>query len=668
MKSFRLLLPAVCLTVALAAAAPPKDAPPAPPPPDAETLKALTDQAKKLDTQIGILRRQGASDPALADVEIYHKAAEWIFKHGEFGQKGAGPEAVRQALDRGQLRANQQARGEAPWLYQTGQAVARAYRSRVDGSVQPYAVTFPADYGKDKIRRWRLDVVLHGRNDDLTEVAFLNQHDGSHAAPADQEFIQIDIFGRCNNAYRWAGETDVDEAVENFLSVEMYLGRGPLIDHSRFVLRGFSMGGAGTWHLGLHRPSQWCVIGPGAGFTATHGYRGLPDKMPPYQEACLTIYDAVDYAENAFDVPVVAYAGSDDPQLQAARNIEDKLKPAGIPMTLLVAPGLKHEFPAEWQKKAEAEYEKHLVTGRPEQPEHVHFVTYTLKYPSCDWVEILGLDHHYQRALVDAERSEKGLTVKTENVRQLHLGMGRGALREATPVAIDGQDLKVVPYQSPTGELQLYLERRDGKWGDVLPERLYTERQRTLQKVAGLQGPIDDAFTNSFLCVLGKGKPWNDAVHDYADAELARFQEEWSKYMRGDLPVKSDEDVTPEDIATHHLILFGDPGSNSLLAQAMPGLPIQWTKDKVTWKGKEGRVYPAAETVPVLIYPSPFASNRYVVVNSGHTFHADDFKGTNALLFPRLGDYALLKLVGAKKDPLAVEVQEAGIFDEVWRP
>ena len=67
----------------------------------------------------------------------------------------------------------------------------------------------------------------------------------------------------------------------------------------------------------------------------------------------------MDYAENAFDVPVVAYAGADDPQLQAARNIEEKLKPLDIPMTLLVAPGLKHQFPAEWQKKAEKEYEKY---------------------------------------------------------------------------------------------------------------------------------------------------------------------------------------------------------------------------------------------------------------------------------------------------------------------
>jgi predicted esterase len=662
MKSFRLLLPAACLAAALAAAAPTENAAP-----DGETLKAIAAQAEKLRKEIAILHNQGVGDPVLADIEIYHKAAEWVLKHNEFAQKGAGADAVREVLDRGLLRASQEARGEQPWLVQTGQSVVRAYRSRIDGSVQPYAVTYPADYGKDKTR-WRLDVVLHGRNDDLTEAAFLHQHNGDHPAPADQSWVQIDVYGRGNNAYRWAGETDVEEAVENFLAVEQMLGRGALIDHSRFVLRGFSMGGAGAWHLGLHRPSQWCVIGPGAGFTTTHGYKDLPDKLPPYQEACLTIYDAVDYAENALDVPVVAYDGADDPQLQAARNIEEKLKPLGIPMTLLVAPGLKHQFPPEWQKKAEAEYEKYTTKGRPEFPTHVHFITYTLKYPLCDWVEILGLEHHYQRALVDAEWSDKGATVKTENVRVLHLGVPPHALREPKVVVIDGQGLEITPYQTADGELQFYLEKRDGKWTEAAPERLLTDRLRKPQKIAELQGTIDDAFTNSFLCVQGKGKPWNDAVQQYADADLQRFKDEWSKYLRGDLPVKDDDELTAADLSTHNLILFGDPGSNRVLAQALPGLPLQWTKDKIAWNGKEGRNYAASETVPVLIYPSPFSTEHYIVVNSGHTFHAEDFKGTNALLYPRLGDYAFLKIKGDKKDPLAVEVQEAGLFDDVWRP
>ena len=70
------------------------------------------------------------------------------------------------------------------------------------------------------------------------------------------------------------------------------------------------MGGAGTWHIGLRHPDRFAVLQPGAGFTTTHGYIAkLPDPLPRYQEKCLRIYDAYRYAENAFNVPIVAYSG-----------------------------------------------------------------------------------------------------------------------------------------------------------------------------------------------------------------------------------------------------------------------------------------------------------------------------------------------------------------------
>jgi hypothetical protein len=282
-------------------------------------------------------------------------------------------------------------------------------------------------------------------------------------------------------------------------------------------------------------------------------------------------------------------------------------------------------------------------------------------------VEILALGRHYDKALVDAERSgDDGLKVKTENVRALHLGLWEGATQESITVDIDGQQVKVRPYQPPqnTRQLHVYLERRDGKWADVFPEWLMTERLRTRQKMEGLQGPIDDAFTGTFLCVRGTRQPWHEGTERYAEGNLQRFQNEWSKYLRGELPVKDDEFVTPHDLASCNLILFGDPASNSLIEQVLPGLPLKWTKEQITWGGK---TYPAAEQVPVLIFPSPLAPNRYVVLNSGHTFHAADFRGTNALLYPRLGDHALLKLAASKKDPLGVEVIAAGLFDEHWR-
>src|SRR5262249_29458575 len=147
-----------------------------------------------------------------------------------------------------------------------------------------------------------------------------------------------------------------------------------------------------------------------AGFTTTHGYAPLSQKLPDYQEACLSIYDAVDYAENVAMVPVVAYSGSEDKQIAAARAIEERLKPLNLSITHLIAPGLGHEFPAGWRDKAEAEYAKHVARGRPSYPDKVRFVTWTLRYPTCDWIDILGLDRHYQKARVEADLNEEGGT------------------------------------------------------------------------------------------------------------------------------------------------------------------------------------------------------------------------------------------------------------------
>jgi hypothetical protein len=411
------------------------------------------------------------------------------------------------------------------------------------------------------------------------------------------------------------------------------LGRGKLLDPRRNVLRGFSMGGAGTWHIGLHHPSRWCVIGPGAGFTATHGYvKGMPDVLGWPQEQLLRIYDAVDYADNAANVPIVAYAGSKDPQLQAARNIEAALKDTKLPIHFqtLVAPGLEHSFPPEWQKKAEEAYAPFIQKGRAEYPKRVHFVTYTLRYPACDWVDIVGLEKHYEKAIVDAEKTEDGFKVSTTNIDILRLRVPKDDLQEMA-VEIDGQKVNVRPWDSKGGEYHVYLEKRAGKWGATMPQRIAVQQAQNPRKVAGLQGPIDDAFIGPFLCVRATGQPWAERVDDYAAASLKRFQTEWAKFMRGDVPVKNDVDVTSEDILNKNLILFGDPGGNSMLANILYGLPLTWTKESLTIAG---RTFPSANCVPVLVYPNPLHPQRYVVLNSGHTFHAADFMGTNALLYP----------------------------------
>src|SRR5262249_33745649 len=136
------------------------------------------------------------------------------------------------------------------------------------------------------------------------------------------------------------------------------------------------------------------------------------------------------------------------------------------------------------------------------------------------------------------------------------------------------------------------------------------------------------------------GAPWNGAHAAWAGWTLERFAAEFDKWMRGKVLVVNDTDVTSEMMFEKNLILFGDPGSNAVLAKISERLPVRWTKSAIEVTGQK---YDPATHGVSLIYPNPLAPRKYVVVNSGHTFHAADFENSNAWLFPRLGDIAVQK-------------------------
>ena len=83
------------------------------------------------------------------------------------------------------------------------------------------------------------------------------------------------------------------------------------------------------------------------------------------------------------------------------------------------------------------------------------------------------------------------------------------------------------------------------------------------------------------------------------------------------------------------------------------------------------QVHSAKDHAPVFICASPLASDRYIVINSGHTFRGKDLGTINYLLFPRLGDWAVMYIGGKPPanpaDGPAEEVVRAGFFDEQWK-
>lgn len=623
-------------------------------PPSDEARAELTRGLEELQAQLADLKRQLPEESRIADAEIFAKAVEWNLRHDEFFDKRYEKDSLA-ALEHGKRRAEQLAERQTPWMGRTGSSIL-AYVSKVDGSVQPYALSLPEGIDPSDGKRWPLHVNLHGRSGGKrNEVRFIREHEGK-ALPEGQDFIQLDVFGRIDNAYRFSGETDVFEALQD-------VKRRFRIDDTRITLRGFSMGGAGAWHLGVHHPSLWSSVGPGAGFIDFYKYQKQTEKLPPHQDAVLHIYDALDYAMNAANVPVCTYGGELDAQLAAGQRMTEAAQELGIDIKLLIGPKTGHKFHPDSLREFMAFHREHSQRGRPSYPgrSHIRFITYTVKYNHCEWLTVEEMIRQYEPATVEGgvDPATGLLKIKTQNVAVLQI-----ARDVADHIEIDGTRLPLLA--AADGLLPgVYYARAGDRWSvlDYEASRAFTNNP-DLQKRHDLQGPIDDAFMQPFVCVRGTGTPWSAELNDWAQWTLSRFDREFDKWLRGRIPQIDDTQLTDEMIANQNLVLFGDPGSNQVLAKIVDRLPIRWTKDGLEVNGQE---YDTSTHGVSLIYPNPLNPRQYVVINSGHTFHERDFKASNAWLFPRLGDIAVQKFQRKDDGTYDESTAWAALFNSSWQ-
>ncbi len=632
--------------------------------PKPEELAQIREKSERIEAIVQELKGKHADPDLAGDVEVYAKAGRFLLEFPELINTQAAIDHAMVVLDLGIDRGRQLTAGQAPWTQ--GKKQIHAYYSEMDGSVQPYAITLPEGY--DAARPARLYVWMHGRQNNTTESEFIfSQQTFRPGNPpvADQGQIQLDLFGRINSAgWHWAGEADVFEAIQ---AVEKRFR----IDQRRILLRGFSMGGEGAWHIALHYPDRFAAAEIGAG---TWSRRSQSPGLQPYQYAVLKIWENMEeWALNAFNLPLAAHDGDSDTQIAslpgpptgaethgqlesslrtraqlvkegfAAEGDPDFLHMQGTPDIFLISQKTGHGTSPLVRQRLDAFLKEWGDKGQV-SPERIRFVTYTTRYNRDYWVSVDGLDKHYQRADIDAQRSAGGARyeIQTDNVSRLVLS----ETGHAGAIRIDGQDLKV-----KSGP-RIALQKTGATWkvGGARPG---------LRKTHALQGPIDDAFIDPFLLVRPTGTAWNQAVNEQALRSLARFDRLWAKFFRGHPFVKDDKDVTEADMAKYHVVLFGDPGSNRVMAKMLAKLPVKWTRETVSLGA---RSFPANENFPALIYPNPLHPTKYVVLNTGLTIVDREYNGDYGL--PQWGDYAIVKVKAGADVP---DLVTAGLFDEEWR-
>jgi hypothetical protein len=643
--------------------------------PDADRAELKAGLAD-LGTAIDDLR--ASKDPAVADllpdVEVYHKAVRYAVEYDEFFDPKFGDvKTAKQQLSQGLQRAKELKEGKPTWPTATG-LVVRGYRSKIDGSVQPYGLVIPATYDPKGEKKHRLDFWWHGRYEKQTEVTFIAERQAKPGEFTPPDALVLHPYGRFSNANKFAGEVDTFECLD-------HAKKHYRIDENRVVARGFSMGGAACWQFAVHHPTLWAAAAPGAGFAETPEFLGnfQNEAVKPtwYEQRLWHWYNATDYAQNIFNVPTVAYSGEIDKQKQAADVMAREMKKVGLELTHIIGPKTAHKYEPGAKKEINQRIDAIVEKGRDPMPEHIRFVTHTLRYNRCGWIAIDGLERHWEPAVVTANLrakidagsgarvGERGPPqvlelpwITTKNVTALTMTFRPGEWFFGNKeVRIDKDYLSIFSPIRSDRSMTAHFRRTDGKWRWVA-----AHEESALVKKHGLQGPIDDAFMDRFVMVRPTGTPLNEKVGAWADAEMKHAVKEWRRQFRGDAPVTDDAAVSDDEIKNANLVLWGDPSSNKVLAKVADRLPVKWTKDGVVVGDK---TYDAATHVPLLIYPNPLNPSRYVVLNSGFTFREYDYL-SNARQVPKLPDYAVIDTTTPPNSRRPGNVVRAGFFGEKW--
>ncbi len=319
--------------------------------------KAIRSQWQSLQASANGANDQGAKASAAAiqslasEVLVFPRAIELALEFGQF-YRPKDLELASELLDEANHRLEIIANGGG-WADVVGLTASRephtiigGYPSKIDGSYQPYGLVIPRGLHQDDARPRRLDIWFHGRGETLSELAFLSQQRVSTGQYTPDDTLVLHPYGRYSNAFKFAGEIDVLEALQ-------YVQQRLPVDQDRISVRGFSMGGAACWQFATHYADRWFAANPGAGFVETPEFlaffqqENVRGNTPWYQQKLWQLYDCPPWARNLLHCPTVAYSGELDRQKQAADVMSEALAQLGVELVHIIGPQTAHKIHEE---------------------------------------------------------------------------------------------------------------------------------------------------------------------------------------------------------------------------------------------------------------------------------------------------------------------------------
>ena len=453
------------------------------------------------------------------------------------------------------LAANSREKGEE-LLEESGSRL-RAYISPIDGTVQTYSVSVPKNY--DAQAKWPLIVSLHGHG-------WYGRFQG-HPAPQYSGAICLSPQGRGSTDYKEIGEDDVMSAIEE-------VKRDFNIDEDRVYLTGTSMGGTGSFSIATHFADQFAAIMPICGNADNEAWslrwgwnRKYPGRNDKLRKALQDRNNPRHCAENLLMLPVFIIAGSADTvvPVQHSRSMVEFLRSFNANVQYREFPNCGHGgYPKESLADALAWT---CSWKRNPEPPSIYWKAARLRHGKAWWTRMEQFAKPLEPGLIKADASPGKITVHTSNLLAF-------SLRRPSSVCGNG----AITLQVDGKVLQLRSNIEAGTWMTLRKDPIHgwldavDAKRPELVKMAGLEGPIDDALRAPFVVVVGTTASSNETVNAWR-REAEAFVKEWERRNGAPCRIMDDKDCKAEDMQKYNLILFGGARDNmvsELLASFIP--------------------------------------------------------------------------------------------------
>lgn len=468
----------------------------------------------------------------------------------------------------------------------------RTFRSRVDGSVQYYSVNPSTTKGDGQA----LFLSVHGAS-----VEARNQ---SRAyAPKDWGYI-IAATNRRPYGFNWEEWGRID-AMEVFEEAQKVFKTAP----EKSYLTGHSMGGHGTWFLGVTYPDKFAAIAPCASYPDIAGYsRPKADEMnEPYEQYSMIKRAAnagrtLELKRNYLQSGVYVHHGDADNvvPVEQVRRMRRELAEFHPNFCYYEYPGGSHWFSNEsvdW--KPIFEFFNRQTVPAKKDVKHIEFFTASPAISASNyWATISQQEHSYDFSNIVLDVNADSVKGTTSNVSALTLDFDNMPISGNVIVELDGSVVKV------DGKGSVTLRKADGKWsvGNV----------PATEKTAARSGGFKQAYDNNVVLVYST-KGAKDENEWYKNK--ARFDAETFLYRgNGSMDVISDKEFLAGDFANRNVVLYGNAKTNLAWASLLSNSPIQVNPTEVVMGNKK---FSGDDIGVYFVYPRKDSEKNYVGVVAG---------------------------------------------------